>query len=189
VRASRELLEELLRLSVTNDVAQVDLYADDAVHELPFSPTGSPIRMTRDQMRAAMTASGQERVTDRNLVYADIFESADAITAVAEYEFAGIVAATGEPLTLTGAMVVTSREGRITRSRNYMDPDVLRRINTPIRWPDATTDRLDRAVRHPTPAGPSGPIRRPSLQLRSLCPTRGSSSSRLFGMNRLSGRR
>jgi hypothetical protein len=88
VRFSRELLEELLRLSVTNDVAQVDLYADDAVHELPFSPSGSPIRMTRDQMRAAMTAPGPERVTDRNL--------------------------------------------RITRSRNCMDPDVLRRINTPI---------------------------------------------------------
>lgn len=132
MRTSSELLAELLRLSVTDDVAQVDLYAGDAVHELPFSPTGSPVRMTPAQMRAAMSTPGPARVLDRTLVRADIVESGDAGTALAEYEFTGTVAATGDPVSLIGAMVVTARDGYIVRSRNYLDPSVLRQISTPL---------------------------------------------------------
>jgi ketosteroid isomerase-like protein len=132
VPTSRELLETLLRLSITNDVAQVDLYADDADHELVFSPTGSPIRMTPDQMRAALTAPGPDRLTGRSLVRADIFESADGATAVAEYEFAGTLAASGEAVSFPGVMVVSTRDGHIAHSRNYLDPAALRRMNTPV---------------------------------------------------------
>jgi uncharacterized protein len=132
VLTSRELLQELLRLSATDDIAQLDLYAEDAVHELPFSPSGSPVRMTRDQLRAAMTAPGPERVTGRHLVRAEVVESGDAATAVAEYEFAGTIAASGEPVSIVGAMIITADQGRITRSRNYLDPSVLLRISSPI---------------------------------------------------------
>jgi ketosteroid isomerase-like protein len=131
MRTPREVAEELIGLSVTDDIAQVDLFAEDAVHELPFSPTGSPIRFTRDQMRAAMSAPGPARVIDRKLIRMEIEEAKDDATVLAEYDIAGTLAATGEPVSISGAMVVTARDGLIVRSRNYMNPDVLRRINTP----------------------------------------------------------
>ncbi len=131
MRRARELAEELIRLSVTDDIAQVDLFAEDAVHELPFSPTGTPIRFTREQMRAAMSAPGPARVVDRSLERADYEESADGATVLAEYAIAGTLAATGERVSIEGAMVLTTRDGLIVRSRNYLNPDVLRLINTP----------------------------------------------------------
>jgi hypothetical protein len=142
MRSPREVVEELLRLSVTADIAQADLFADDGVHELPFSPTGTPIRMTRDQLRAAMSAPGAARVVGRDLVRMTIEESKDDATAIAEYDFEGTLAATGEPVTLSGVMVVNTRDGLIVRSRNYLNPDVLRHIGTP---------RLDPG---PSPEGP-----------------------------------
>jgi uncharacterized protein len=131
MRSAREVAEELIRLSVTDDIAQVDLFAEDAVHELPFSPTGTPIRFTREQMRAAMSAPGPARVVDRSLVRMDIEESRDGATILAEYDITGTLAATGQPVSVAGAMVITARDGLIVRSRNYLNPDVLRLINTP----------------------------------------------------------
>ncbi len=131
MRTAREVTEELIRLSVTDDIAQVDLFAEDAVHELPFSPTGTPIRFTRDELRAAMSVPGPARVLDRSLVRLDVEESAGGDTVLAEYELTGTLAATGTPVSIAGAMVVTARDGLIVRSRNYLNPDVLRLINTP----------------------------------------------------------
>jgi hypothetical protein len=131
MRTPAEVVEELLRLSVTDDIAQVDLFADDGVHELPFSPTGTPIRFTREQIRAAMSAPGPARVVDRRLAAVRIDEAKDDATAIAEYDFEGTLAATGEPVTISGVMIVTTRDGLIVRSRSYLNPDVLRLISTP----------------------------------------------------------
>jgi ketosteroid isomerase-like protein len=131
MRTAREVTEELIRLSVTDDIAQVDLFAEDAVHELPFSPTGTPIRFTREQLRVAMSRPGPARVVDRSLVRMEIEESKDGATVLAEYDITGTLAATGQPVSVAGAMVVTARDGLIVRSRNYLNPDVLRLINTP----------------------------------------------------------
>ena len=129
-RTPRQVTEELIRLSVTDDIAQADLFAADGVHELPFSPSGTPIRFTRDQLRAAMSADGPARVIDRRLEHVEITEAGD--TVLAEYAITGTLVATGERVSLAGAMIVTARDGRIVRSRNYMNPDVLRKINTPV---------------------------------------------------------
>jgi ketosteroid isomerase-like protein len=101
------------------------------VHELPFSPTGSPIRFTRDQMRAAMATPRPARMIDRKLIRMEIEEAKDDATVLADYEIAGTLAETGEQVSIRGAMVVTTRGGLIARSRNYMNPDVPRRLNTP----------------------------------------------------------
>jgi ketosteroid isomerase-like protein len=128
---ARELAEELVRLSLTDDIAQVDLFAEDAIHELPFSPTGNPISFTREQMRAAMSAGGPPRVVDRTLVGMTVAQFRDADSALAEYDVRGVLVESGEPVSISGAMVVTARDGLIVRSRNYLNPDVLRRMNTP----------------------------------------------------------
>jgi len=52
---------------------------------LPFSPTGSPIRFTPDQMRTAMSAPGPARVIDRKLIRMEIEEAKGDATVLAEY--------------------------------------------------------------------------------------------------------
>ena len=69
-----------------------------------------------------MSRPGPARVVDRALVRMDIEESNDGATVLAEYDIAGTLAATGEPVSVAGAMVITARDGLIVRSRNYLNP-------------------------------------------------------------------
>ena len=110
---------------MTDDIAQVDLFAEDAVHELPFSPTGTPIRFTREQMRASMWAPGPARLVDRSLVRMDIEESTDGATVLAEYAITGTLVATGQPVSVAGVMVITARDGLIVRAGNYLNRCLL----------------------------------------------------------------
>jgi uncharacterized protein len=123
---ARELVEELLQASLHNNEGVLDLYAADAVHEVPFSPSGTPMVMTYDQMAAALSASAgaPPRFVEQQLASVVVHESAGD-TAIAEYEIRGRVASTREPVSVVGVMLVTEGGGRIVRSRNFMDPNVL----------------------------------------------------------------
>lgn len=126
---AHELAEELIQRSLTNNESLIELYADDGVHELPFSPTGAPVTMTRPEMAAALDASNgtPARFVDQTLRALTIYP-ADPHTAIAEYEIAGRIAETATPLSVTGVMIVSESGGRIARSRAYLDPTVLANI-------------------------------------------------------------
>jgi ketosteroid isomerase-like protein len=121
-----ELIEQLLRASLVNNEGVLDLYAHDAVHEVPFSPTGAPFVMSYDQMAAALAASADAppRFVDQRLERLTVHETATD-TAIAEYEIRGRIASTGAPVSMVGIMLVTADGGRISRSRNFMDPNLL----------------------------------------------------------------
>jgi ketosteroid isomerase-like protein len=123
---ARDLVEELLRRSLTGSASQIDLYADDAVHDLPFSPSGDPMTLTRDEMAAVLAASAAApaRFIEQRLERLTVHEAADGV-AIAEYEVRGRLASTGAPLTMAGIMLVIEAGGRIVRSRNYLNPNVL----------------------------------------------------------------
>jgi hypothetical protein len=129
---ARELVEQLLAASTRNNEGVLDLYAPDAVHEVPFSPSGAPMTMTYDQMRAALDASAARpaRFVDQRLVSAMVHETTDG-TAIAEYEIVGRVASSDQETSVVGVMVVAEAGGLITRSRNFMDPTVLAALMAP----------------------------------------------------------
>jgi ketosteroid isomerase-like protein len=117
---AKTVFQRFLDASVENrwdDLA--DLYAEDVVIELPFTPAGAP-RLThgREELRERFRAAGQvRRMTKAENVV--VHETADPEVLVAEFDLLGEF--DGEPFTSTYAMVLTVRDGKIVYSRDYSD--------------------------------------------------------------------
>lgn len=100
-----------------------DLYAADAIHELPFVFPGMPARYDgREQVRAAYRAAWaatDARVRDVRDVAVHI--TADPHVVIAEQVLTGVVASTGEPFEFPGVLVLRVHDALITNVRDYMD--------------------------------------------------------------------
>jgi uncharacterized protein len=97
------------------------LYAEqtDVVH--PFDPLRAPALRTRDELREHFRPTGAGPELLREAVVGAIHETADPEVIVAEFEYRGTVAGTGEPFALPGIFVLRVREGEIVSSRDYLD--------------------------------------------------------------------
>jgi uncharacterized protein len=97
-----------------------DLYADDAVVELPFAP-GAPVRLEgRKAIRAhfAAAAAGPLQLQARNVV---VHETGDPEVLIAEFVYQGRVTTTGRSFRVSNVQVLRIRKGRIVSSRDYHD--------------------------------------------------------------------
>jgi ketosteroid isomerase-like protein len=117
---AREVFDRFLAASVENrwdDLA--DLYAEDVVIEMPFTPAGVP-RLTkgRSELRRRFRAAGELRrlVKAANVV---VHETSDPSVLVAEFDLHQELA--DEAFVSTYVMVMTVADGRITYSRDYSD--------------------------------------------------------------------
>ncbi|HEY4019292.1 MAG TPA: nuclear transport factor 2 family protein [Pseudonocardiaceae bacterium] len=125
VRTPRQAFDELIRSTTSGDwEAFVALYPDDAVIEMPFAPPGVPAVSDGASLREriiGMMTRGRPYDFDAadNVV---VHETTDPEVIVAEYTLRGTIAATGAPLALSYAMVITVRDGRIVHSRDYANP-------------------------------------------------------------------
>jgi uncharacterized protein (TIGR02246 family) len=103
--------------------ALADLYAEDAVHEFPFTTPGLPPRFEgREKIRAgyqAMWGASPARVEEiRNVV---TYETTDSEVVVVEHETTGTVTTTGGRFRVPGLLVLRVRDGHIVHCRDYMD--------------------------------------------------------------------
>jgi hypothetical protein len=124
VRTPRQAFDELIRASVAGDWdAFTGLYPDDAIIEMPFAPPGVPKVSDGAAMHKRITAMARNRPWNferaENVL---VHETSDPEVIVAEYTLHGTITTTGAPLALTYAMVITVRDGRIVRSRDYGNP-------------------------------------------------------------------
>jgi uncharacterized protein len=115
----RSVLESLLQGisdGKWNDLA--DLYAKDAVVEMPFAPS-SPTRLEgREAIRAhfAAAAGGPLRVEASNVV---VHDTGDPEVVIAEFDYDGQVATTGRSFRVSNIQVLRVRNGQIVASRDY----------------------------------------------------------------------
>jgi ketosteroid isomerase-like protein len=117
---AHQVFDRFLAASVENrwdDLA--DLYAEDVVIEMPFTPAGVP-RLTkgREELRRRFRAAGEVR----RLVKADnvvLHETADPAVLVAEFDLHQELR--GTAFVSSYVMVLTVADGRITYSRDYAD--------------------------------------------------------------------
>jgi hypothetical protein len=125
VRTPREVFDELIRATTSGDWASfLALYPDDAVIEIPFAPPGVPVVSDGAAMRErikGMIDRGRPWNFDsaENVV---VHETTDPEVIVAEYTLRGTIVASGAPLALSYAMVITVRDGQIVHSRDYGNP-------------------------------------------------------------------
>jgi ketosteroid isomerase-like protein len=114
-------------LALVNGVAEgpweelPGLYAEqtDVVH--PFDPVRAPALRTRDELREHFRPTGDGPRLIRRAGNITIHETTDPEVIVAEFEYRGTVADTGEPFVLPGIFVLRVRDGEIVSSRDYFD--------------------------------------------------------------------
>jgi ketosteroid isomerase-like protein len=97
------------------------LYAEqtDVLH--PFDPLRAPALRSRDALREHFTPTRAGVRLDRRPANITIHETTDPEVIVAEFEYQGTAADTGEPFVLPGIFVLRVRDGEIVSSRDYFD--------------------------------------------------------------------
>jgi ketosteroid isomerase-like protein len=116
-----------------------DLYAEqtDVVH--PFDPLRAPALRSRDEIREHFGVRADSRPAEggpaeggpppiREVANVRIHETTDPEVIVAEFEYQGNVAGSGEPFALPGIFVLRVRDGEIVSSRDYFDHVTSARI-------------------------------------------------------------
>ncbi|WP_433428525.1 nuclear transport factor 2 family protein [Nonomuraea sp. CA-141351] len=119
----REVVDRFLRVSAANawdDLA--DLYAPDAVIEIPFAPEDIPARSQgREIFRARFkAAAGLRRFEKADPVV--IHETRDPEVVIVEYDLHGSMTRSGRPFVFSYVMVMRIRNGLIVHSRDYANP-------------------------------------------------------------------
>ncbi|MDR7275481.1 nuclear transport factor 2 family protein [Catenuloplanes atrovinosus] len=107
-----------------------DLLAEDVVMEMPFAPEGRPVRI--EGREAWLRFANPERAAipvriDGQRVLA-VHDTRDPATIVVEYELTGTSVRTGRQGTAAFIAVLSVRDGRVTRWREYQDPLAMARI-------------------------------------------------------------
>lgn len=123
----RQVFDSYMRLILSNGDVFGTLAADDIVVEMPFALPGRPRRIVgRDQL-IAIAGAGREALPVRfdefrNVV---IHDTADLEVIVVEFELAGMITTTGRQAAAPFIGVLTVRDGKIARWREYQDTPAM----------------------------------------------------------------
>lgn len=97
-----------------------ELYAERTDVRHPFHPLGAPALRSRDEIRRHFAAAS-DVTFDRRPENLTIHETADPEVIVAEFEYRGTTAGSGEPAVVPCVFVLRVRDGEIVESRDYID--------------------------------------------------------------------
>jgi ketosteroid isomerase-like protein len=131
---ARPLSPREVFLALVNGVAEgrwdelPGLYAEQTHVVHPFDPLRGPALLTRDDLREHFRPTDASPRLYRRAANITIHETADPEVIVAEFEYQGTVADTGEPFALPGIFVLRVRDGQIVASRDYLDHLTAARI-------------------------------------------------------------
>ncbi|GLY71404.1 nuclear transport factor 2 family protein [Amycolatopsis taiwanensis] len=118
-----ETFRRLLDLLLAKDMdAIADLWADDGIAEFPFATEISPRQLAgREEVRDYL--AGYPEVMDvREISAVTVHHTERPDTIVVEFTANGRTVRTGEPYRLDYVVVITVRDGLITRYRDYWSP-------------------------------------------------------------------
>ena|SRR2546423_2194711 len=121
-------------LALVNGVAEgrwdelPSLYAEQTHVVHPFDPLRSAALRTRDELREHFRPTDTGPRLHRRPANITIHETTDPEVIVAEFEYQGTVADTGEPFAVPGIFVLRVRNGQIVSSRDYFDHVTAARI-------------------------------------------------------------
>jgi uncharacterized protein len=130
VRSARQVLERLLHTTVNGAWEEfLELFAEDAVIEMPFAPPGVPRVSDGTALRTRIRGMAENRPwTFQRAENVVVHETTNPEVAVFEYEMHGTISATKEPMALSFIMVTTVRDGKIVHTRDYSNPMATARL-------------------------------------------------------------
>lgn len=138
-----------------------NLYATDAVQEVPFPFPGMPDRFDgREQVRAAYRAAwAASEAQPRTVRDVAVHSSSDGEVLIAEQVVSGVLRSTGQSFTFPGVLVLRVRNGEIIHVRDYLDG--LGVAHTLGRLPAVVTALAQPGGCPPSPLGQQGIRPRP----------------------------
>ncbi|MEU5696816.1 nuclear transport factor 2 family protein [Actinosynnema sp. NPDC020468] len=122
-----EVLDLLIKATLDNSAEFGELYAEDAVYELPFAPPGVPARIVGgDRIREFLKASaGASPIRFTGLESSTTHETTDAEVVISEYSLNAEVVGADKRFVLPFVLVLRVRAGRIEHSRSYVNVAVV----------------------------------------------------------------
>lgn len=121
--SAQAVVERFIELSAAGAYDQLaDLYAEDAVIEMPFAPPGVPrSSQGREEFRARFQSVRGLWTIDR-IDPVRIYQGADPEIVITEFTIHRTVTATEQSFASDYILVMTIRDGLIAHSRDYADP-------------------------------------------------------------------
>ncbi|WP_052847353.1 nuclear transport factor 2 family protein [Streptomyces avicenniae] len=103
--------------------ALADLYAEDAVHEFPFTSPGFPSRFEgREELRAGYRAAwGASPVRVEEIRDVTVHETSEPGVLIEEHVIVGTFPGAEAAFTVPGLLVLHVRDGLLAYVRDYMD--------------------------------------------------------------------
>jgi uncharacterized protein len=118
-----ELMQHVLQAIATRDVsALLDLCADEIVFEFPFAPPGRPGRVEGKGPLGDYLAAIPSKVDLAGLSNFEMHQTVNPDVAIVEMTATGTLKGSGEPYEQSYVVVLTARNGRIVRYRDYWNP-------------------------------------------------------------------
>ena len=120
-----ELLERLRSAAIARDATRLAaMYAEDAVHEFPFTTPGGPTRLEGRAAIAEFLATVYRSLPLRYTGYRTIaVHEVSGTTLVVEQEALGVHTQTGAPFVLPNIAVIdVDAEGLVASYRDYANP-------------------------------------------------------------------
>nr|WP_245997529.1 nuclear transport factor 2 family protein [Streptomyces armeniacus] len=126
-----------LRLLLDKDFdSWVALWDEDGICEFPFAPEHAPSRLEGRAAVAEYMREYPRQIDLQAIPYLEIHHTSDPHTVVVEMSATGRMVVADAPYEMSYIIVVTVRDGRITRYRDYWNP-----MGLPDSWhADADTD-------------------------------------------------
>ncbi len=98
-----------------------ELYAEEAVVEIPFAPYPPQRIEGRAELKARFEELGESRAVELQARNVTVRQTDDPEVIVAEFDYAGRYPATGRTFEASNILVVRVREGLIVHSRDFHD--------------------------------------------------------------------
>jgi len=122
-----DVLSQRRRLILSGDAdGFADLFAPDAVIEVPFAPPGVPSRLEgREAIREYSRHVTATPLRLEDFEVAEHYQTQDPEVVIVEMRTNGTVTTTGRPFAATSIQVLRIRDGQIVLFRDFADPRVL----------------------------------------------------------------
>lgn len=121
-RSALEVTRRFLEVSSRGAYDELaDLYAEDAVIEIPFAPPGVPRTSQGREVFRARFKSAEKVWRIEGVDQVTVHETADPEVVIAEFRIHRRVRESGEQVSSEYIVVMTIRDGLIRHSRDYAD--------------------------------------------------------------------